>query len=330
MFSSLRFLIPTSAALSVLLVVVLSYHSTSSLLHEEVSQQVQRDMRNRLNQVQGSIERFLKIDYRDGVRQQVASFGSELDLAVALVTRADGRVLAATRLELVDKPLTELDFPLDRQLAERVIANRTSVVATSADGRWVQGYASICGQESSRSLRATRCGLLYHQVDLQHHLKAANASVRDQALLNGLGILSLALLLMLLVHFRISRRMGRIQQALEAFAAGDRAVLVGLAGRDELGQISQGVDRMLKRLRQDEADLLESEQAKQAIINSAHFCIVATDAKGVISSINTVGEQMLGYSQKELVGRRTPALLHRPEEIRLCAAQLSAELGRDV
>ncbi|MEO5341823.1 MAG: diguanylate cyclase [Gammaproteobacteria bacterium SHHR-1] len=330
MIFSLRFLIPVSAALILLLVVGLSYHFTSDLLREEVTQEVQRDMRNRINQAQGSIERFLKIDYADGMRQLMASFGSELDLVVSLVTEPEGQVVAATQHRLLQQQLDQIDYPIDPNIAQQVIANRASQVVLSKDGRWVQGYASICAQDSHRSLRATRCGLLYHQADLEYHLDSASARVRDQARLNGIGVLSLGLSLILLVHFRITHRIGLIQQALQAFSAGDRGVLVRLGGHDELAQISQGIDQMLTRLRRDEAELLESQQAKLAIINSTHLCIISTDAKGVISSINAVGEQMLGYSEAELLGRRSPLLFHLPEEIERCATQLSRELGRPI
>jgi diguanylate cyclase (GGDEF)-like protein/PAS domain S-box-containing protein len=84
-----------------------------------------------------------------------------------------------------------------------------------------------------------------------------------------------------------------------------------------------------ERLQADQA-LAEANHLREAILEAAPFSIIATDPDGTIRSINPAAERMLWYRREELVGQTTPALIHDPEEIRLRAQEMSAELGQHI
>ncbi len=81
---------------------------------------------------------------------------------------------------------------------------------------------------------------------------------------------------------------------------------------------------------QVELELKSVTAMRQAILDSANFSIIATDTKGVITVFNQGAQRMLGYSESEMVGNQTPAILHLPEEIVARAKALSLETGRKV
>ncbi|MEO6711942.1 MAG: response regulator [Mycobacteriales bacterium] len=72
---------------------------------------------------------------------------------------------------------------------------------------------------------------------------------------------------------------------------------------------------------------VQSESLQDAIFNSAYFCLMATDEKGVIQVFNVGAEHMLGFSAAEVVDQITPADISDPVELIRRAAALSAELG---
>ena len=78
---------------------------------------------------------------------------------------------------------------------------------------------------------------------------------------------------------------------------------------------------------QRQVDLLKTGALQTAILNSANFPIIATDAKGVIQIFNVGAERMLGYSPADVVNKITPADISDPQEIICRAKALSAELG---
>ena len=75
---------------------------------------------------------------------------------------------------------------------------------------------------------------------------------------------------------------------------------------------------------------LKTGALQKAILNSANFSSIATDAKGVIQIFNVGAERMLGYAAAEVVDRITPADISDPQEVIARAKALSAELGTTI
>src|SRR5476651_2140604 len=91
---------------------------------------------------------------------------------------------------------------------------------------------------------------------------------------------------------------------------------------------SEGIDNAARK--HAEEALLKAGALQRAILNSANFSSIATDARGVIQIFNVGAERMLGYSAEEVVNKATPAELSDPREIIARAAALSVELGRQI
>ena len=67
------------------------------------------------------------------------------------------------------------------------------------------------------------------------------------------------------------------------------------------------------------------------ILESAtEVSIIATDLEGTINHFGTGAEHLLQYTAEEMVGKQTPALIHKEAEIVARAQVLSEELGREV
>ncbi len=76
--------------------------------------------------------------------------------------------------------------------------------------------------------------------------------------------------------------------------------------------------------------LLKAGALQRAIINSANFSSIATDARGVIQIFNVGAERMLGYTADEVMNKTTPADLSDHQELIVRAAALSLELGTPI
>ena len=76
--------------------------------------------------------------------------------------------------------------------------------------------------------------------------------------------------------------------------------------------------------------LLKAGALQRAILSSANFSSIATDAKGVIQIFNVGAERMLGYAAAEVINKITPADISDPQEVIARAAALSVELGTPI
>jgi signal transduction histidine kinase len=72
--------------------------------------------------------------------------------------------------------------------------------------------------------------------------------------------------------------------------------------------------------------LLKTRALQNAILGSANFSIIATDATGIIQLFNVGAERMLGYRATEVVNKISPSDIHDPAEVIARAQSLSLEL----
>jgi PAS domain S-box-containing protein len=82
--------------------------------------------------------------------------------------------------------------------------------------------------------------------------------------------------------------------------------------------------------RASEPALLKAGALQRAILNSANFSSIATDARGVIQIFNVGAERMLGYAAIDMVNKITPADISDPQEVIARARALSVEFGTPI
>ncbi len=76
--------------------------------------------------------------------------------------------------------------------------------------------------------------------------------------------------------------------------------------------------------------MLKSDALQTAILHSANFSSIATDATGVIQIFNVGAERMLGYAAADVVNKITPADISDPKEVITRAEALSSELATPI
>lgn len=82
-------------------------------------------------------------------------------------------------------------------------------------------------------------------------------------------------------------------------------------------------------------ELLEKSNARlenvlafqKTLLDTAGVMIIATDEKGVISLFNPEAEKKLGYSQSEILNKKTPALFHTKDDIQRKRKELQKTFG---
>lgn len=178
------------------------------------------------------------------------------------------------------------------------------ILDLSTDDQHEVLYESPNGPAASE-LSATRLLRLAdhdYQVDIQPSeafLQANHSSVNSLVVLGGL----LSLLLSALLYVLVSQR----QRALKM------------------------VEQRTQELRAREQELRGTHGQLRGVLNAAtQVAIIATDLRGVISTFNAGAEQMLGYSNMEVVGHMTLENLHLPRELAARSAELSARYGKPI
>ncbi len=106
----------------------------------------------------------------------------------------------------------------------------------------------------------------------------------------------------------------------------------GQALWDKNGQVIRmaGSESDISDRKLAEAKLLELNQLQQAILDGTNYAIISTDINGIIQVWNQGAENLLGYQAEELIGKKTPVMIHDPQEIIERSYSLSLELGTQI
>jgi len=93
-----------------------------------------------------------------------------------------------------------------------------------------------------------------------------------------------------------------------------------------------GISKIARELTVTPRDetLLTTGALQRAILKSANFPMIATDAKGVIQIFNVGAERMLGYAAADVMGKMTPADISDPQEVITRAQALSVEFSTPI
>lgn len=180
-----------------------------------------------------------------------------------------------------------------------------------------------------RYLPRMQWGIVVH-IDVDE----AFASIK-QVHFAGLMILALTLIAALLGAALFSRRvvtpLKHLNQSALDISAGNIHQRVAIEGWDEMRQLAHTFNLMMERLNAGNLELENRVAARTADLQRANIalaikeeemrsvvehmvdCVVTTDEKGVILSVNPVMEKLFGYDHDEMIGQNIAIIIPEPD-----------------
>ncbi len=137
-----------------------------------------------------------------------------------------------------------------------------------------------------------------------------------------IGVELAAVLLLLLVAYRVARPIRVVADAANALAAGDMSRRARLNQRDEIGQLASAFDAMAdtlvekenqlreyaqtleQRVEERTAAVVQSEEKYRALMDNASDAILIADLHGTLIDANRKAEELFGYSKAQFIGMR--------------------------
>jgi diguanylate cyclase (GGDEF)-like protein/PAS domain S-box-containing protein len=327
---SLRVSIPVLLVVFSLLVTLIGYLAISNDLAAAINKQSVQYMKIELSKFQSLYEPLLAKKDMIGIKSLQSSKAYELDNKAMLVVAEDGIVIASNnQQDLLNH--WQLSHPdIQAKLVDKTLKLSRIHTEFSTDKKLLNGYIDLCVRDLSKGLRGSSCGFLFYQIDVNHRQQQARMWLIKQSLYIAIGSALVALLLMFILHIRVTGRVLKIQAVLELWSKGDREVKIKLKGNDELSHIANIINNLIGQFAIDEKSLIFNQQVNDAIIQSCNYSIVATNTEGLITTFNSSAERLVGYDRSELINKETPAIFHDMKEIIRRNKELSIELGIDV
>lgn len=237
-------------ALAVSLVVSLRHAAEEERKVEAdgLEQMVQRAIR-----LQSMLETYYRNRLEDNAQDELSQTGTQRGHRLAAVIDEHGQVVAASRSRVLGEPAAAALPGLVRDaglLAEggKVRRQRSGIARLGEGGDSVAGLFPVTFDAGKRSLGQERVGLLFIECDLAGRKAAARAAAQVAAVKLTASIVLLALLLWLVLHVLLTRRMRRIVAAVRRVGNADFSARTGIGGRDEIADIARAFDAMAASL----------------------------------------------------------------------------------
>jgi len=113
-----------------------------------------------------------------------------------------------------------------------------------------------------------------------------------------------------LVGYLLTRRLATLTSTAQKIAEGDLTARTSIHAHDEIGKLAITFDHMVERLLENKEALnrslretQEREQNLTVTLNSIGDAVITTDAKGLITRMNPVAENLTGWSLGEAQGQ---------------------------
>ena len=121
---------------------------------------------------------------------------------------------------------------------------------------------------------------------------------------------------------------------LELVTAKNNSVWVRSIGQAEYkyGKCTRvfGVFQDVTETRKAREELNRANKELRAVLNSGYVSIIGTDTEGVITHFSKGAEHLLQYTAEEMIGLKTPALIHLEAEVVKRGQELSAFYGKEI
>jgi len=121
-------------------------------------------------------------------------------------------------------------------------------------------YPVVLGLDNQHGISAKQLGVLYAEYSIHSKLQAArNQAIKQSAIFFILMFLA-TLLVAVLLHFMVSKRLNALTIAARSFAQGELDAQVNVKGNDELGTLAQSFNDMTQNINQTIHKLENTEQ----------------------------------------------------------------------
>ncbi|MEQ1560933.1 MAG: EAL domain-containing protein [Methyloglobulus sp.] len=312
-------------------------------------------MMNRMSKIQKLYSQTLSDAYSGRVAEEQVFLSGVVESEITVITDFNGMVIRATNQEWIGQELYHtsalnwnswLKEPL-QTIVERVRKQPSGEVFLMGEGRYLLGVYPLSFSAPNVQAKTDHNRVLVVQRDLSRDLtRARNTVGKHTAEMVSLLVL-MAVIIGILVHIFLTRRLGKLVTVTELFADGNFQIRTKLSGNDEVAKLGRAFDNMAGQVEDTHKDLelrvvnrttelassvaeLQREIAERRRIEHMLFnekeriqvtlasigdAVITTNVNGQIDYINPVAKNLVGIPHHLIIGNTFPVVFNLIDEI---------------
>jgi two-component system cell cycle sensor histidine kinase/response regulator CckA len=329
----LRWLVPGQLILAALVVTLVLRARHLALVDQEVTQAEMLSLQTHAIRFQ---EWFSDASAETGSNPRKSILEVHPDISTAVLIDSQGRVLEATNREWVGLPLSQAWslVPLDPESADHrqlAVQQSTGLAWLSPDRETAIGYYPV---SLATGEQATR-GLLILAKKIAPEREISRAHVQQLAIETGVFLGALACLAWGFFQFSLDARVFQLVQTVRRFADGHRDLKLPARERDEIGEIGNALNEMMRIVEQSQQRLKESDSHHKKLADQLR-CVLDTAMDGVVTVdesqrivvFNAAAEAIFGRTRDQVLGQSLELLI--PMQFRARHHEQVREFGKAI
>lgn len=142
-------------------------------------------------------------------------------------------------------------------------------------------------------------------------LEKSNKQVRNIGITIAISGMTVIAIVGIIAGFTLTRRLNRITDTALKFAHGDKHIQTGLRGSDEIAELGQTIDKMIKNVSEAQDHLIVQREKIQLLLDSTAEAIYGIDYYGNCTFANSAFLKLLKYqNEDEVIGQNIHTLIH--------------------
>ena len=251
-------------------VLIISSIITSFVVYKEYINSTDKNIRNYslqglkldVTRLQNILYNLLTENNLSDARVNLSVTAMNPAMQTLVLTDENNKVIAANRYIWTDSLAKDvLDF--DGEIAAEVKQKNKPVIFFDENKNYIlKGYYPVVLQlEGKNNISQKKLGVLFAEVNIKNKLISAQKKALNQSAIFAGSMFFISLLVALLLHFLISRRLNTLAVATESIAKGNYDMTVPISGNDEITHLANSYNQMIHQIKDAFTSRDKSEDA---------------------------------------------------------------------
>ena len=228
---------------------VIIYQQNISIAEKNIRSHIEKQVKLDITRLQNILYNYLSEHSIADAQLNVSVTAMNPSMEVLVLVDENNKVIAANRYIWIDNLAPDV-IDYDAEVANLVKSNnKPEIIYDKYQDYLISGYYPVILQQVSGTTDSNKTGILFTKVDIKRELLAAKNTALNQSLAISGSMLLIALLVLYLLHKKISLRLNKLALASENIANGNYSERVDVAGNDEITNLAKSFNKMGKHIR---------------------------------------------------------------------------------
>ena len=261
MRSPITFVIPIILFVLTALTSFVMYQQTVSVADNNIRAYVERQLKLDITRLQSILYNYLSEHTIADAQLNISVTAMNPSMQALVLADENNKIIAANRYIWANNIASDV-VDYDIAIANTVKNSNSPVIFYDEHRSHIlNGYYPVILQLETGEVAKNKIGILFSQIDIKYELVNSQRVALKQFLTISGSMLFISLIVAMLLHKLISKRLNKLALASEKIANGDYETEVKIKGNDEISHLAKSFNKMGNHIR----EAFDSREIKQKI-----------------------------------------------------------------